>query len=732
LGSRRQLGVGYPPADDKLSALLTREESLTKPMMRMHRSFIDRLLLPAIFGLTTLIAGLVLWQSLVMHRRIEISAATGQQASFLKTEIETELEARILPLERLAGRWQVRDRADQPDMQSDAGLVMSSYPAYQAIEWVDPTFHVVWVTPETPNRASIGENLGADPSERTTLENARDQKNTMVTPPANLHPGVRGFLVCVPVFSNNQLTGFLVGEFRYRELLSSILQNVAPDDWVAVYDGDEEIYRRVPDPPPLERPYAQESSIKFQQLTWRAQAWPKSGAVAYARSPLPALVFGGDILIAIALAFAVYMAESSQLHVKKLAAANRELEKEIAGREQAEEALRHAQKMEAIGRLAGGVAHDFNNLLLVIRGQAALSLNGLRDGTSLRRELTEIVKAADRASSLTRKLLALGRKQVLQERVLDLNALVTQVAEMLPSVLGADITLKLDLDPGLGRVKADSAQLEQIIMNLVFNARDAMPDGGALTIETSNRILDDEWVRSHPEILSGPYVRLAVRDTGHGMDEETQAHLFEPFFTTKDQSKGSGLGMATVHGTVNQSGGCVTVSSKVGSGTTIRIYLPRVTEAVEAVEAAEPLDRSLVGKERILVVEDDDAVRRMTLEFLKIRGYTLIEARSATDAIQLVERHEDNIDLVLTDVVMPGMKGRELVNRLEKIRPGLKVLYMSAYTEDDAVNIGILSPGTSFIEKPFSPDQLAAKVREVLGHAESKTEAQTQNRGAQI
>jgi signal transduction histidine kinase/CheY-like chemotaxis protein len=680
----------------------------------MHRSFIDRLLLPAIFGLSTMIAGLVFWQALVTHRKAEISAATSEQASFLKTEIESDLEARILPLERLAGRWQASQRPDQQAMQSDASLVMSSYPAYHAIEWVDPTFHVSWATPDNANQEDVGEDLGANADQRVTFEEARNNQSAMVTPPEDLHPGVRGFLVCVPVFSEKQLTGFLVGEFRYQDLLSTILQGVAPDYWVAVYDGAEEIYRRAPDPPPLQRPYAQEASVKFQQLTWRAEAWPKSGAVAYARSPLPGLVFGGDILIAIVLAFAVYMAESSKIHVRKLAAANRDLEKEIAGREQAEEALRHAQKMEAIGRLAGGVAHDFNNLLLVIRGQAALSLNGLRDGASLRRELTEIVKAADRASILTRKLLALGRKQVLQERVLDFNALVTQVAEMLPPLLGTDITLRLDLDRDLGRVKADPAQLEQVIMNLVFNARDAMPEGGELTIETSNCTLDDDWVRSQPGIQRGAYVRLGVRDTGHGMDEETQSHLFEPFFTTKDKSKGTGLGMATVHGTVNQSGGCVTVSSKVGLGTTIQIYLPRVGELTEVVEAPKPQVRSLDGKETILVVEDDDAVRRMTLAFLQIRGYTLIEARSAADAIHLVERPEEHIDLVLTDVVMPGMKGRELVQQLERLRPNLKVLYMSAYNEDDAINIGILSPGTSFIEKPFSPDQLAAKVRDVL------------------
>jgi two-component system, cell cycle sensor histidine kinase and response regulator CckA len=236
-----------------------------------------------------------------------------------------------------------------------------------------------------------------------------------------------------------------------------------------------------------------------------------------------------------------------------------------------------------------------------------------------------------------------------------------------------------------------------------------------LTIETANCDLDEAWVSTHPGSRSGPHVVLSVRDTGHGMDEATQAHLFEPFFTTKDKSRGSGLGLATVYGTVNQSGGCVTVSSKPGSGTTFQIYLPRVDEPVDVfVDAPTPLVRFVGHEERILVVEDDDAVRRMTREFLQLRGYTVLEARSATEAIQFVQSHKETIDLVLTDVVMPGMKGRELVDRLGKLRPGLKVLYMSAYTEDDAINIGILSPGTAFIEKPFGPDELAGKVRDVL------------------
>ncbi|HXW57508.1 MAG TPA: response regulator [Candidatus Cybelea sp.] len=680
----------------------------------MRTKFIDRLLLPAIFGLTTIIAALVLWQLLILHRRVEIQAATHDQAMLVKAKTESELRARTLPLERLAGRWAVRDRADQNEMESDASLVMSGYPAYQAIEWADPSYHVRWVVPQRGNQADVGSDLGIVPGLRAALGRATRSSSTIIAPRISLRQGGRGFLICVPV-EGKDMNGFLVGVFRYQDVLSTILGDVAPDYWVAIYDDTERIYSRtVEDPPPAAR-YVQEAGIEFEHLPWRAVVWPKAGAVPYTKTPLPTLVFGGGILMALVLGFAVYQAETAQLNVKKLAATNRELKKQIAGREQAEEALRHAQKMEAIGRLAGGVAHDFNNLLMVIRGQATLSLNNMDLDATARRELGEIVKAADRASSLTRQLLAFGRRQMLQPRVLDLNALVSQVAEILPSVLGEDIELDMDLDAELGHVRADSAQLEQVLMNLVFNARDAMPLGGQLTIQTANCVLDEAWTLTHPGVNAGPHVMLAVGDTGHGMDEATQSHIFEPFFTTKDTSKGTGLGLATVYGTVNQSGGCVTVSSKLGRGTTFQIYLPQVREPVELIEPPKPVAQPLEGEDRVLLVEDDDAVRRMTSEFLKIKGYAVVEARSAAEAIHWMEGNQGAVDLVLTDVVMPGMKGRELVEQLTPIHPGLKVLYMSAYTEDDAISIGILSPGTAFIEKPFSPDELARKVRDVLG-----------------
>lgn len=686
----------------------------------MSRGFIDRLLLPAIFGLTTMLAVLIVWQLLLGHRNVEIQAASLQQASFIRTKTESELRADVSFLERLAAHWK-RNGGSTQDMETDAALVTSGYPAYQSVEWFDPSFQLLWSVPERKGERGAVRDPNIVSALRAALQKAGSYTGTTIVPHVDLGDRGRGFLVCVPVESR-KLRGFLVGVFQDNELLSSVLQGVAPDYWVAVSDGGAGVYDRGMAAPPPEDRYTEQATITFGNLSWRVMAWPKAGAASYARSPLPMIVSIGGFLLSLTLAFAVYMAETARLNVRSLARANRELEKEIAGREQAEEALRHAQKMEAVGRLAGGVAHDFNNLLMVIRGQATLSQANPGLSGTLRRELSEIIRAADRASSLTRKLLALGRRQVLQPRVLDLNALVTHLSEILPPVLGEDILIRIDLQPDLGNVRADAAQFEQVIMNLVFNARDAMPHGGQLTIQTGTSVLDVDAAAKRPGIQPGPYVVLAVRDTGHGMDAETQSHLFEPFFTTKGTGKGTGLGLATVYGTVDQSGGFITVSSKIGIGTAFEIYLPRVDEPVEVVESPRPVAAQVEGKEKILLVEDDDAVRRMTREFLTIKGYEVVEVRSATEAIQRMESQGETIDLVLTDVVMPGMKGGELVERLAKVRANLKVLFMSAYAEGDAIGFGMLSPGMAFIEKPFSPDELAGKVRDVLAGNGNGTE----------
>jgi signal transduction histidine kinase/ActR/RegA family two-component response regulator len=681
----------------------------------MSKNFIDRLVLPAVISLTTVIFALMVLQRQLTQQQAEVQASTKTQALLVKNKLESELKARILPLELLRERWSAQSELDFANMESDSALAMSGYPTYQAIEWLDPTYHVQWVVPREGNGGDLGADMGPYQRRREALEAAKESGQVEVTRSVDLRQGGRGFLVCVPVTRNGKLIGFVLGVFRDQELLDSILRDVAPGYWITVSDGNEQIYSRMGATPPREDAPAQEEAITFQQLAWHAQIWPAPEKAVIPGSVLPLITFVGGLVMATWLAVTAYMAGTARLRAQEVAAANTELKREIAGREKAEEALRDAQKMEAVGRLAGGVAHDFNNMLMVIRSHAELSLEGLGVRDPLRWELTEIVRASDRASSLTRQLLAFGRKQVLQPRVLNLNSLVSQVAELLPPVLGVDIKLVLDLAPDLGRVRADSSQIEQVMMNLVFNARDAMTKGGELRIRTENAHLDKSWIVGHPEARPGPHVLLSVRDTGCGMDQEIQSHIFEPFFTTKDRTKGTGLGLASVYGTVHQSGGFITVSSKPGEGTIVQIYLPRVEGVVEVVEIPRVQTKSPQGAETVLVVEDDDAVRRMTRMILNLKGYNVVEARSAAEAIHIMEEDKDSISLVLTDVMMPGMKGQELGERLTKLHRGVRLLYMSAYTEDAILNDGILRPGTAFIEKPFSPEELARKVREVLG-----------------
>jgi PAS domain S-box-containing protein len=375
--------------------------------------------------------------------------------------------------------------------------------------------------------------------------------------------------------------------------------------------------------------------------------------------------------------------------------------------------LRQSQKMEAVGRLAGGVAHDFNNLLTAITGYSALMLRRLRQADPLRYQAEEIKRAADRAASLTRQLLAVSRNQVLQPRVLDLNEVVSGMDNMLQRLIGEDIELQSVLAPNLGRVKADPGQIEQVILNLVVNARDAMPEGGKLIIETANIVAPDPPGSKNLIARDARYVMLAVTDTGCGMDAETQSHIFEPFFTTKEIGKGTGLGLSTVYGIVKQSGGHISVCSAVGRGTTFKIYLPLIEDQVEEIRPGSDSDMPR-GNESLLLVEDEEIVRQMMREILEMSGYQVLEAASGPEALAICQRHEGPIHAVITDVVMPRMSGRELAERLRQLRPQTKVVYMSGYTDDAIVRHGVLDEGVTFIQKPFTPEAVARKVRQAL------------------
>ena len=379
-----------------------------------------------------------------------------------------------------------------------------------------------------------------------------------------------------------------------------------------------------------------------------------------------------------------------------------------------ERQLRMAQKMEAIGRLSGGIAHDFNNLLGVIIGYSALLKRKLTESNVLYDHALEIEKAGQRAASLTKQLLAFSRQQVLTPAVVNLNTLCSDMEKMLPRLLGEDIEVSMTLDPELGNVKADQSQIEQVIMNLAVNARDAMPAGGKLKIHTANVELDQDFLRNHPGSKAGNYVMLAVTDTGTGMDPETLLHIFEPFFTTKERGKGTGLGLATVYGVVKQSNGYIWVDSKPGEGTSFQVYLPRHSEQFVPERRKTDEGEKLRGCESILLVEDAEPLRKLAHAFLEGAGFRVLTAESGENAMQVAASYPGTFDLLLTDVVMPGMNGRILSEQLLPRQPGMKVLYMSGYTDTFIAGHGVLDPGTNLLHKPFTEEVLIRKIREVL------------------
>jgi PAS domain S-box-containing protein len=388
--------------------------------------------------------------------------------------------------------------------------------------------------------------------------------------------------------------------------------------------------------------------------------------------------------------------------------------RDVSERKRLEQQLRQAQKMEAVGRLAGGIAHDFNNLLNVIIGYTYLLQSRLKPGDPLRANVEQVVQAADRATALTRQLLAFSRKQVLQLEVLDVNDVVAGMGKMLPRLIGEDIDLRIVAETPLGCIKADPGQIEQVIMNLVINARDAMPAGGKLTIETSNVYLDENYARQHA-IAPGHYVMLAVSDTGHGMDAETRARIFEPFFTTKESGKGTGLGLATVYGIVSQSGGHIWVYSEVGHGTTFKIYLPRAEEPAREHHPALVVEPAGPGSETILLVEDEASMRKLLVEVLQHKGYNVLAAEDGARALEISRKYTGIIHLLITDVVMPAMRGEQLAEQLKQERPETRVMFMSGYTDKALAHSGVLQEDTILLQKPFTPDVLLRRVRQLLG-----------------
>jgi signal transduction histidine kinase/ActR/RegA family two-component response regulator len=452
-------------------------------------------------------------------------------------------------------------------------------------------------------------------------------------------------------------------------------------------------------------------SLLFVALRVRGQSLGLLALVRFASESSP--FTEEDQALAQALADHAALAIANARLLKSALSDLAERERAVALLRKTEEQLRHAQKMEAIGRLAGSIAHDFNNLLSVILGHGSFMLEDLKQTDPMRDEIAAIMRAGDRAAQLTHQLLAFSRQQVIMPRVLDLNVVLRESEKMLRRLLGEDIELVTRYDRNLVKVRVDPAQIDQIVMNLAVNARDAMPNGGKLTIETSDVVLDESYASEHFEVLPGPHAMLAVSDTGIGMTKEVQMRIYEPFFTTKEKGKGTGLGLSTIFGIVKQSGGNIWVYSEPNEGTTFRIYFPKAGDVEDPVVETPPTP-VLTGSETILLAEDQDDVRFVASESLRRYGYHVLEAKNGGEALLICEQHPLPIQLLLTDVVMPRMNGRELALRLLELRPDLRILYMSGYTDNAIVHHGILEPDVAYVQKPMVPETLARRVREVL------------------
>jgi signal transduction histidine kinase len=677
-------------------------------LARRHRS------LPAITAMIVVALSAALAFALHRQEQLDVERAVALKAHSLATLTQSRLAEHAQSLSQLASS--PSGTTATRDAWALEALHVLQAERYHAISLVDSLGRVIAAIPDEPAPAH---EQGAEYAETraATARAARSTGSVARSPLFLSSDGVAIFLTAVPTARG---TGAVIAESVIPTILHQALS--APD--VAGYsfalraDG-RELYSRSSGTKALEERWSAEAPIGDRGASWWLRVWPTESEIASRQSWLPEIVFLVGVLFALGLGTMVWLYQTADARAGALSAANRQLEEEIKERERAQEALgrseeqlRQSQKMEAIGRLAGGIAHDFNNLLTAINGYADFLLADIERSDPRRDDVREIKKAATRAGALTTQLLSFSRRQIRQPRSLDLNAVLTDLEKMLRRVIGEDVTIAWLPSERLGTVKSDPSDLEQILLNLVVNSGDAMPNGGVITVTTSTVNMDEGSVQLR--LGAGRYIRLQVSDTGVGMDAETRARIFEPFFTTKGPGKGTGLGLSTVYAIVENLHGAVDVESVVGQGTTFTVYLPQHEEPAEALGSGTMATLAPRGVETILFVEDEDGVRALGARILERHGYTVLEARNGRDALAVAGQHAGPIDLLLTDVVMPEMGGKQVAEALMARDAGLRVLFVSGYTDGDIRRRGELDPCTAFLQKPFTARGLLGRVREVL------------------
>jgi signal transduction histidine kinase/ActR/RegA family two-component response regulator len=707
---------------------------------------LDRL--PAFLAVGGAVVSLGLWLAAADQEHNEQAKVVQTTALQVRNGIKGHIRQRLLAMERMRQRWELGDAWSRSrSFKNDVRLSLAHFPANRGIAWFDSAGAPVEIAVDDDEDLAALEQLFGELRVRMEVDRrlttVRDDRSIALLEHVDKGSGSGTLIAIAPVRYRGRDDGFLVTVISVERIVDLALRDASVEGYAVRVRGATGVLYETPAATPARGIRPAHAPIEERDLRWDVAVAPSGAVVTAMDSRLPTIVACVGLVLTMLLTWSLRMvqigrrrelahleaaerardAEVAIERATELAHVNQQLIEQIAERERTQrehettqQQLAQAQKMEAVGQLAGGVAHDFNNLLTVITSYCEFLKDDIAPDDPRRADVEEVLRASGSAARLTRQLLAFSRQQILQPEPMDLNVVVTELEKMLRRLIPADIVLHTSLDASLGAAVVDRGQIEQVIVNLVVNARDAMPDGGSLTIETSNVDLDEVYVSRWPQTAPHPgrYVVLSVGDTGHGMDEATQQRIFEPFFTTKERGRGTGLGLSTVYGIVKQSGGYVWMYSEVGRGTTFKIYLPRV-EAATGTRMSPPEPREVRGgNETVLLVEDDTALRAIAQRVLERHGYSVIAAPNGEEAMRLNDQSNAAVDLVVTDIVMPHMGGPELVRQLRRRRADVRVLMMSGYTSDQSFRQRVIEEGIPFLEKPFTPGALLAKVRAVL------------------